>query len=117
MKGLLYSILVVLSLVGCASGLELSEEEERVLIQSCMGDNACLFAERASMVQKKKDIRDYDRIEKYDIAFEKYKAREASCYAHGYMWIVRPWMVSRIKRPLTRSEMAFAKCATGIQII
>lgn len=117
MKGLLYSILVILSLAGCASGPELSEEEERVLISTCKGDDACLFAERASMIQKKQDIRDYERIERYDIAYEKYKAREARCLAHGHIWITKPWLVSRIKRKPTLSDMRKAKCASSIRIV
>lgn len=95
MKGLLYSILICIALAGCASGPELSEEEEKVLISTCRGKglsnpntDACLFAERASMIDKKKVELEYERQVRRDVEEDKIRALVEWCKAQPSMSIL-----------------------------
>lgn len=81
-------MLVVMSLFGCAGGPELSEEEEKILISTCRGDEGCLFAERASMIEKKKIELEYEREDRRIQEEDSIKALVEWCKAQQGMSIL-----------------------------
>jgi len=81
MKRYLISFVTIIgfAISGCATGLEITAEENNSIVSECAGVEDCIQTTRVALTERKKEEREYKRQVREDLRIEEWRATVAWC--------------------------------------